>query len=191
MRVEDFSAFLARVAAAQPNQYSDAIAAAAEHQGLSVHDVTAEFERMKNYVLSYYSGVAPVHSFVNTGGQVIDCVPSDQLQATRAARDAGFDLQSPAPPPTPLSGTGPATDPSVPPGPRPGTASPPGGPTSPRSTPDASMDEQPPQIPPGTVPLPRITLERLISAGGIDRFFRKQTGPPAPDVPSPPPGTPR
>lgn len=177
MSVENFSSFLTRVAEAQPGQYSDAIRGAAERQGLSVDEVTAEVEHMKNYILSYYREVTPVCSFLHAGGQVIDCVPFDQLPTVRAAREAGCDTQAPAPEPVPVSGASPPSDPSAPSGPRSGIASPPDSPTPPISTPDTSVGEparpQPQQCPPGTVPLPRVTLERLISMGRLDRFFRK------------------
>jgi hypothetical protein len=76
--VEPFAAFLSRVAAAQPEQYCEAIRAAAARHNLSAERVEKEFEKMKSYILQYYAGVTPVRSFLDGAGQPVDDLLFDQ-----------------------------------------------------------------------------------------------------------------
>lgn len=174
-QVEPFTEFLARTAEARPEQYSDAVRAAAESHGLPIEKGAAEFERMKSYILSYYQGVRPVRSFLNAAGQAVDCVPFEQQPTVRAARAAGYLIE--VSPPTPAATPGmslpddagplsaPVSGSSLPPNATRSSASP-----SPPSSPEPS------QVPPGTVPLLRVTLDRLIPLGTVDNFFRKTVG---------------
>jgi hypothetical protein len=174
-QVEPFTEFLARTANARPEQYSDAIRAAAERHGLSVERVTAEFERMKNYILSYYESVMPVHSFLNAAGQPVDYVPFEQQPAVRAARAAGYLTEVSPPTPVSIPGISLPNDVESLSAPVSGSSLPPDATRSPAS-PSLSSSPRPPQVPPGTVPLLRITLDRLIPLGTLDSFFHKTVG---------------
>jgi hypothetical protein len=92
--VEPFDKFLARTAAARPEDYLEALRAAGES---APADAAAEFERMKAYVLGYYEGVRPVRSYLDSLGRPWDCVPFEQQPSVRAAHAAG--LKVPAAPP--------------------------------------------------------------------------------------------
>jgi hypothetical protein len=164
-QVESFTEFLARTAGAQPERYSDVLRASAARHGLPVAHVTAEFERMKSYIVHYYEGVRPVRSFLNADNQPVDCVPFEQQPTVRAARAAGYPTDVSPPVPAAIRGISPPND------------------VEPFST---SLSEsslpsdvartsaaQPSQCPPGTVPLLRVTLERLIPQGTLDSFFHK------------------
>lgn len=150
-----FDVFLAETAAARPEQYEAALAEGARLAAITPEEARAEFERMKAYILSYYRGVRPVGSFLDRAGQTFDCVPFDQQPTVRAARAAGH--------PVARHGHAPAALP-----------------------PEASHRRQPlsaappaPRCPEGTVPLPRLTLDRLARLGTLDNFFRKIPGPAA------------
>ena len=171
-QVEPFADFLARTANARPEHYSAAIRAAAEHHGLSLERATVEFDRMKSYILSYYEGVTPVCSVLTTAGQPVDCVPFDQQPTVRAARAAGYPTDVTPPMPAPILGNSMPPDSSLPSAPISGDSMPPDTTLSPAMRSQLSS-AQPSQIPPGTVPLLRITLERLIPLGTLDNFFRK------------------
>jgi hypothetical protein len=179
-QVEPFAEFLVRTANARPDQYIEALRATAKHHGLSPEEATAEFERMKSYILSFYEGVTPVCSFLNTAGQPVDCVPFEQQPAVRAARAAGF--QTDVSPPTPATIAGNSLPNDVEPvsAPVSGNSRPPGA-TRSAASPSQSSSPHPPQIPPGTAPLLRITLDRLIPMGRLDSFFHKNVGPPTTD----------
>jgi hypothetical protein len=176
-QVEPFAEFLARTANARPEQYSEAIRAAAERHGLSPERARAEFERMKSYILSYYEGVTPVRSFLNTAGQPVDCVPFEQQRTVRAARAAGYPTEVSPPTPVMIQGISLPRNAAPLSAPVSGNSLPPGA-TRSSAPPSPSSSPQPPQIPPGTVPLLRITLDRLVPLGTLDRFFHKSVGPP-------------
>jgi hypothetical protein len=179
-QVEPFADFLARTESARPEQYSEALCVAAQRHGLSPERAAVEFERMKRYILSYYEGVTPVCSFLSTAGQPVDCVPFDQQPAVRAARAAGYPTDVLAPTPAAISGISLPVDVASVTIPVSGSSLPPGTKLSPASQ-IPSSSSQPPQIPQGTVPLLRITLDRLIPLGTFDSFFHKTVGAPTVD----------
>jgi hypothetical protein len=174
-QVEPFTEFLARTAKARPEQYSDAIRAAAESHGLPIKRATAEFERMKSYILSYYQDVRPVRSFLNAVGQAVDCVPFEQQPTVRAARAAGYLTEVSPPTPAAIPGMSLPNDVGPLAAPVSGSSLPPDAKRS-SASPSAPSSPQPPQVPPGTVPLLRVTLDRLIPLGTLDNFFRKTAG---------------
>lgn len=107
------------------------------------------FDQMREFLLSRYEGVEVQHSFVERGGEVVDCVPVEQQPSLRSGGDVAV---PPDPPPTLPAG---AAE-------RPGT-----GPTThvpPHLHPDYH-DGFGNQMwcPPGTVPMLRHTLERLVT----------------------------
>jgi hypothetical protein len=158
--VEPFTDFLARTTAAQAEQFVDAIRAAAERWGLSAKQVAADFERMKAHILRYYGGVAPVHSFLDNASRPVDCVPFEQQPTVRAARAAGLPVVVAAPKPACFAGARPS---------KPSTES-----------------VHPSLCPVGTVPLLRVTLERMIACGTLENFFRKgRAEEPAPSAQEP------
>ncbi len=147
--VEPFDLFLARTTTARPEEYADALAASGEE----VTVAEQEFERMKAYILTFYEGVRPVCSYLDASGHPVDCVPVAQQPTARAAVAAGHPLP-PAPPAFPGGEEG-----------RP-----------PAVVRQGAFQEV--TCPAGTVPVPRVTLERLLGFGTLENFFRK--GPPLP-----------
>jgi hypothetical protein len=117
----------------------------------------SEFEKMKEYILDSYRGVHPVSSFVNEAGQVIDCIPFEQQPSVRAAIEAGQKVIRTPPPPSRLGraeGQPPA-------------------PTGQRGHPTQQSQNHGGTCPPGAVPMPRLTLERLVRFGELKNFFKK------------------
>lgn len=170
--VEPFTDFIARTAAARPEQYAAEIHAAAVAHGLTDAEVSAEFDRMKAYILSYYQGVQPVRSVRDASQQIVDYVPYDQQPAVRAAAAAGNPTWIAPPTPAPISdaseyaGKSAGNEPCSGMANAPGTASPVSAlPRSPVSKASA---------PTGEVALIRVTLKRLLSLGTLDNFFRKR-----------------
>ena len=157
--IEPFDQFLARTAAARPEDFADDMRTAAASCGLSSEGAVAEFERMKAHILRYYEGVRPVCSCLDAAGQVVDCVPFEQQPAVRAAAAAGHPQPVPPRSPRPTS-----TAPAVALGP---DAAPP------LATRAPDTNECHALCPDGTVPLLRLTLERLVRLGTLDNFFRK------------------
>ncbi len=170
--LEPFQDFLARTSSARPEQYLTALRGAAARYGLSAEKSTEEFERMKAFVLSYYEGITPVCSFLNSAGQPVDCVPFDQQPAARSARAAGYKTSVIPPTPAAISGISHPDDLAPLSTPTSGVSLAPGAAQS-IPSPRPSAGSAPPQIPPGTVPLVRVTLERLIPLGTLERFFHK------------------
>lgn len=170
-KIEPFAEFLAKTTNARPEQFANELAAAAKRYGLSPERVAEEFELMKAYVLSYYEDVSPVCTVLSASGQPLDYVPFDQQPAVRAARAAGLPTHAIAPDPVPLVGDVPAStkplpgDSGVPP---PDTVS---------SAPLTATPANAHPIPQGTVPIPRISLERLVALGTLSNFFRKTAEP--------------
>ncbi|MCI0463995.1 MAG: hypothetical protein L0Z62_44240 [Gemmataceae bacterium] len=152
--IEPFEEFLARTASARPEDYPREDSAEAEASGPEPAVSAAEFERMKRYILDYYEGVRPVHSFLSPSGQVIDCVPFEQQPSVRAARAAGYSVTQHHRPPTPPPHTQ-----------RQGTPTP--------APPEAARTSPCPQ---GSVPMVRLTLERLVGLGNLDNLFRQPGG---------------
>ncbi len=128
-----------------------------------------EFERMRAYLSEHYRNTSVVHSFVDEGGRIVDCIPFDQQPTVQAVRRKGIDVLRTAPPPLPNNRPvrmeiGPAENPRnrpiVPP--------------LAKGLRDAEGNLR--AAPAGTAPVVRITLERLATHGRLDDFFRK--GPP-------------
>ncbi len=125
-----------------------------------------EFERMRAYLIEHYQNASVVHSFVDEGGRIVDCIPFDQQPTVQAARRIGIDVMRTAPPPLQKARTAPRVV---------GQAG------NPRSRPTVpplakglkDADGNLIASPAGTVPVPRITLERLATHGRLDDFFRK------------------
>lgn len=171
--VESFADFIARTTAARPEQYAAAIHAAAVAHGLTEAEVSAEFDRMKAYILSYYQGVHPVRSVRDASQQIVDYVPYDQQPAARAAAAAGNPTWVAPPTPAPVSGSSGNAGESVGDEPRSGMTDAPGM-DSPASSSLPPSPASTPSQPAGEVPLIRVTLARLLSLGTLDNFFRKR-----------------
>jgi hypothetical protein len=107
----------------------------------------AEFEKMREYILRYYQGVQPVRSFRNEAGQLIDCIPIEQQPSARAATESGHKVVRTPPSPSRLADST-------------GQAAP-------------ARREEGGLCSPGSVPLLRLTLERLTPFGELQHFFRK------------------
>ncbi|HUQ54793.1 neprosin family prolyl endopeptidase [Lentzea sp.] len=107
------------------------------------------FDEMREFLLRRYDGVDVQHSFVEPGGEVVDCVPVEQQLALRDSSDIP---EPPDPPSEPAGGD--LESPAV------GESKP----IPPPLHPD-HHDEYGNQMwcPPGTVPVLRHTLERLAS----------------------------
>jgi len=118
------------------------------------------FDEMREFLLTRYDGVDVRHSFLESGGEVVDCIPAEQQLSLRD----GSEVPEPPSEPPPLP-----DDPSA-------------GEDSPGST-----QQLPPQLhpryydplgnqmwcPPGTVPVLRHTLDRLATDHAtLDEFLR-------------------
>lgn len=127
--------------------------------GAAVADPDA-FDEMKRYLIGRSAGVEPVHSFLEPGGQVVDCVPAEQQSAVR--KSGGTLL---APPPGPPDGAEAALAP-------PDGASPPPHTPPPLLHPD-HRDRLGRQMlcPEGTVPLLRFTLDQLAAHERLEGFL--------------------
>jgi hypothetical protein len=134
------------------------------------------FEQMRQYVLGLYEGVSVRHSWV-LGSQYFDCVPVEQQPTARALGIENLDLTQPSPVPHPSGGQLPEGVITL---------------TSP-----LGPDEQHDQFgnsrlcEVGTIPMDRITLDRLIPFSTLGQFFQKGPGivelPPG-EPPEPPDG---
>jgi hypothetical protein len=148
--VEDFTTFLQHVREASPDDYIDALHMSAQRHELSDERMRSEFQKMQEHILHYYEGVQPVGSFLTPAGEAVDCVPVAQQPTARAAKAAGIALAGVAPAPTPSA----------------------------HSIRQAPIHHSAPEVhkhlcPLGNIPLPRITLERMIQYGTLDRYFQK------------------
>lgn len=105
------------------------------------------FDQMREFLLRRYDGVEVQHSFLERGGEVVDCIPVEQQLSLRDSSDVP---EPPDPPAEPE--TGDADDPAT------GASTP----VPPQLHPDYH-DEDGNQMwcPPGTVPVLRHTLEQL------------------------------
>ena len=117
----------------------------------------SEFNTMKAHILNYYEGVEVPHSFVDSNGQVFDCIPIEQQPALR---DSTVEVAAIPDSPQILS-TGP---------PRDHQAIPIAGQL--RSD---RVDKygHSMRCPPGTIPVRRITLDELTKWEALDQFFSK------------------
>ena len=127
------------------------------------------FDEMREFLLHRYDGVEVQHSFLEHGGEIVDCVPVEQQLSLRAGSEV------PVPP----------SDPPAPPD------------TGEADSPPGSTTRVPPQLhpdyldplgnqmwcPPGTVPVLRQTLDRLATGySTLDEFLRGPKAATAGDV---------
>jgi hypothetical protein len=148
-QVESLRSYLDRLATAATDRWVAELRNVAVARGLEEFDAAAELGRMKLYIERYYEGVTPVSSFEDADGRIFDCVPYEQQPAARLARGTGAALLENAPPPAAMPGAANSltTHPSTPVHPNPCS--------------------------PGTVALQRLTLERMITFGTLENYFRK------------------
>ncbi|MEV6761497.1 neprosin family prolyl endopeptidase [Streptomyces sp. NPDC051105] len=142
------------------NEFLESVASARYEEvrqfpGAAVESASA-FEEMKAYVIDLYRGVNAVESFVETDGQVIDCVPEDRHPA--AQRWGGL-AAAPAEGPPQVAEAGEPTPPD------------------PRSREIVHPRPQDPEtaraFPAGTTPLYRTTLSRLCQFPNLAAFSGK------------------
>jgi hypothetical protein len=124
-----------------------------------------EFEQMKRYVLDFYRGVRATHTFMDSAGNFIDCVPFEQQPSVRAEREAGRNVAFTSRAPT-LYEHRRRGDPM-------------------KFGPDVSPINSPLRrglrdvfgnrraCPEGSVPMRRVTLARLAWHGKLEAFFHK------------------
>lgn len=178
-----FNEFVDRTASAKVEHHRETIAAAL-HRGAAMrgnfltapvptaavaHDDTieAEFAKMKAHVMNLYKDVgnmAAQHTFLDDGGNFIDCVPFDQQPTYRAAKRAGYALPGAAPSPA-KHGTGAGGSGGF-------------GPLVPAMLPHLRRGlvdalGKPMICPEGRVPLRRVTIAQMARLGNFERFFRK------------------
>ncbi|WP_027156495.1 neprosin family prolyl endopeptidase [Methylobacter luteus] len=120
------------------------------------------FEEMRQHLLNLYEGVEAPHTFLESEGQIVDCIPAEQQPSLK---NSGHKLLAPPsePPPVPVE-----------------TYSKPKGPTS------QYRKVPPPQLhpdyfdclgnqmwcPEGTIPIIRTTLEQLSCFSNLHQFLR-------------------
>jgi Neprosin activation peptide len=138
-----FDEFIRRTTRASARQPSDSSGVAS----------TTEFARMRDHILDLYKGLKVTHSYVNSDGQYIDCVPIDQQPSLRRP-DGTFEKVASPPTPIPLPLGAPAP---IPP-----------------SAPTTDVFGNLQQCPVGTIPMRRITLEEMTRFHTLEDFFRKQ-----------------
>ena len=174
--LDSFNAFRRQVESSKFEDHAETIeralaqkAPANGWQGDAAPDCRKEFERMREFLGNHYEQTSAVHSFVDEGGRIVDCIPFDQQPSVREARKSGFDVARTAPPPLPRDravsrgigeGDPRPIEPMVPP--------------LAKGLKDAGGNQI--IAPPGTVPVRRITVERLASHGRLGDYFKK--GPP-------------
>jgi hypothetical protein len=177
-----FNEFVDRTASAKVEHHRETIAAGlyrrpprggnfltAEAGSVSADDDTIEeeFAKMKKYVLNLYKDVGNVqtqHTFLDAGGNFIDCIKLEQQPSFRAAKKAGINVTIKAPPPTRAAevNVGAVTF----------------GPMAPPMLPHLRRGLVDPfgklmTCPDGRVPLRRTTLAQMANLGRFERFFRK------------------
>ncbi|MFF2545048.1 neprosin family prolyl endopeptidase [Kitasatospora sp. NPDC058063] len=124
-------------------------------RGLAGTTDADSFSAMVEYIRNIYAGVEVAHSFVDTNGQVFDCVPIESQPALRGS----FSVP-PAPPDAPVVA-------------RPRSAGQ-GTPIQPQLRSDR-LDKfgHAMSCPPGTIAMRRVTLEELARSGSVQNFHRK------------------
>ncbi len=122
----------------------------------------AEFEKMKAHVLKMYDGVTAQHSFKDTDGRYVDCIPVAQQPSVRLLGIAPDQLDTQAPEPNKSE----AADPSL------------------NESEDFDADvklrtnrfdqfDNEKYCPPGFIPMQRIELNDMIRFETLDNFFSK------------------
>jgi len=86
--IQDFRFFVESLLRARHQDF-------AARPGVQVESPT-DFEEMRQHVLGLYAGVEAQHSFIEMGGQVVDCIPIEQQPALR---NTGGRALPPGPPP--------------------------------------------------------------------------------------------
>jgi hypothetical protein len=149
--------------------------------GVSASTVAArEFDRMKEFLVKLYDGATAPHSFVDRSGNVIDCIPFDQLPTVKAAKKAGITVSRQAPPPPKLNHP---KESDI----DPWTSAPrPTGLVGPLR--QGLKDPFGNKIanPPGGASFRRISLARLVRHGTLDHFHHKTPSPVYNHLPAPP-----
>jgi Neprosin len=129
------------------------------------------FEEQRQHLIKLYGGVTARHSFIDSAGQVFDCIPIEQQPALR------------------LRGESLKTPPSLP-GAAGAASKPPGAAFAPLGEGRVDRYGNPMSCPPGCVPMRRITLDELTRFETLGHYLRKspRRGAPAviekPDAPS-------
>ena len=140
-------------------------------KGEEMDRLVAEFDKMKQYILDFYSKgeIKPKHSFLGLGGHPIDCIPFEDQPGIRDAKKAKHEIQLEAPQAAEISGEAVAGPPramelDV----QEGT---PMAPQLARGLDDPLGNKR--YCPEGHVPLRRVTLKQLTRFGSLEAFFRK------------------
>jgi hypothetical protein len=131
-------------------------------------DPRAEFDKMKAFVLERYRDVTAAHSFMDAGGNFVDCIPFESQATVRMSRAAGSKILTEAPPASPPEGDDGAAAQGF--GAEARVIDPPLG----QGGVDVFGHEL--TCPEGTVPQRRVTLAQFARLGTFDRFFRKRHG---------------
>jgi hypothetical protein len=168
-----FNEFIDRTASARIAHLADTLQAGlrrvvAPKAAVKADVLEEEFEKMKKYVLDLYEGVTSDHTYLDPGGNFIDCIPFEQQAAVRAARKAGHKVKEVAPPPTrPEAAV--KVDPMA-------FGPEPSGMVPPLRRGLTDVFGKPIACPEDRVPLRRITLYQLARLGKLEYFFRKHPG---------------
>lgn len=153
--IQGFNEFVESLSSARMEQFSirpEAIVESAD-----------AFEAMRQYLVDRYQGVEARHTFMEGGGQIVDCIPIEQQPSLKGS---GARIATPPVLPPPSQ--------SYPPpdfAPQPRTLAPP------QLSPD-SRDRFGNQMwcPQGTIPMIRLTLEQLSRFRNLQDFFQKAPG---------------
>jgi Neprosin len=117
----------------------------------------AAFEEMKSYIANRYSGVEVVHSFIDSNGQIFDCIPIEQ-QPSLHGRPAPMIAEPPDLPPAEPAGLRQEAAVQIEPQLAPGNLDQLGNPAS---------------CPPGTIPVRRVTLAEMARFETVQHFRQK------------------
>jgi len=148
-RLQPFSEFYTELKGAGHEAYRS-------KPGVRVRSIDA-FCEQKAHLLALYDGVRVDHSFVDSGGQIFDCMPAEQQPALRRS---GGKLASPPKVPSPASAR--AASAVVP---------------APLHAAKKDRHGNEMMCPPGTVPVRRLTLDELVRYETLDHFLRKHAHP--------------
>jgi hypothetical protein len=128
----------------------------AARPGTRVQDAGA-FAEMKAYIAQRYAGVAVTHSFLDSNGQIFDCIPVEQQPSLRGTPGRAI----PDAPDLPPLGVRPSAEEA-------------GRQVQPQLGP-GKLDAlgNPMSCPPGTIPVRRVTLEELTRFRSLQHFHQK------------------
>lgn len=147
-----------------------------EAKNVSVSTVAAkEFDRMKGFLTTLYDGTSAEHSFIDSGGNLIDCIPWDQQPTVKAAKRAGHEPRRQSPPAPVLDHPEEFGLDAMPAGPKAF------GIVAPLRQGLVDLYGNKIATPAGMAPFRRISLARLAHLGSLDRFFTKKAAPPVQD----------